>query len=150
METVEILLRFVSGQLSLLPSAERKMSTGQSAVTLCGWGVKAGMVHSTCGQTCRWQLGGELLMIKRYTNRHFTLLTAALIKHLHTTLKHETKPTLVTGGVKSSHKGYPRRQRQRELPERHVPRRSPVRQNVARSAAMRRTTTDDYDERQQR
>jgi len=33
--------RFVtshSGQLSLLPSAGRKMSTGQSAVTLCGWG----------------------------------------------------------------------------------------------------------------
>jgi len=25
------------------------MSTGQSAVTLCGWGVKAGMVHSICG-----------------------------------------------------------------------------------------------------
>jgi len=25
-----------SGQLSLLPSAERKMSTGQTAVTLCG------------------------------------------------------------------------------------------------------------------
>jgi len=46
--------RFVtshSGQLSLLPSAGRKMSTGQSAVTLCGWGVKAGMVHSTYGKT---------------------------------------------------------------------------------------------------
>jgi len=28
-----------SGQLSLLPSAGRKMCTGQSAVTLCGWGV---------------------------------------------------------------------------------------------------------------
>jgi len=27
------------GQLSLLPSAGRKMSTGQSAVTICGWGV---------------------------------------------------------------------------------------------------------------
>jgi len=25
------------GQLSLLPSAEREMSTNQSAVTLCGW-----------------------------------------------------------------------------------------------------------------
>ena len=37
------------GQLSLLPSAGREMSTGQSAVMLCGWGVKAGMVHSTCG-----------------------------------------------------------------------------------------------------
>ena len=37
-----------SSQLSLLPSAGRKMSTVQSAVTLCGWGVKAGMVHSTC------------------------------------------------------------------------------------------------------
>jgi len=45
-------LRFVtshSGQLSLLPSVGWKMSTGQSAVMLCGWGVKAGMVHSTCG-----------------------------------------------------------------------------------------------------
>jgi len=44
--------RFVtrhSGQLSLVPSAGRKMSTGQTVVTLCGWGVKAGMVHSTCG-----------------------------------------------------------------------------------------------------
>jgi len=39
-----------SGQLCLLPSAGRKISTGQSAVTLCGWGVKAaGMVHFTCG-----------------------------------------------------------------------------------------------------
>jgi len=37
------------GQLSLLPSAGREMSTSQSAVMLCGWGVKAGMVHSTCG-----------------------------------------------------------------------------------------------------
>jgi len=35
------------GQLSLLPSAGREMSTGQSAVTLCGWAVKAGIVHST-------------------------------------------------------------------------------------------------------
>jgi len=44
--------RFVtshSGQLSLLPSAGRKMSTGQSAVTFFGWGVKAGIVQSTCG-----------------------------------------------------------------------------------------------------
>jgi len=31
-----------SGQLSLLPSAGREMSIGQSAVMLCGWGVKAG------------------------------------------------------------------------------------------------------------
>ena len=37
------------GQLSLLPYAGREMSTGQSAVMLCGWGVKAGTVHSTCG-----------------------------------------------------------------------------------------------------
>jgi len=29
------------GQLSLLPSAGREMITGQSAVMLCGWGVKA-------------------------------------------------------------------------------------------------------------
>jgi len=44
--------RFVSshsGQLSLLPLVGRKMSTSQSAVMLCGWAVKAGTVHSTCG-----------------------------------------------------------------------------------------------------
>jgi len=38
-----------SGHLSLLPSAGREMSTSQSAVMLCSWGVKAGMVHSSCG-----------------------------------------------------------------------------------------------------
>jgi len=38
-----------SGQLSLLASAGQKISTSQNAVTLCGWGVKANMVHSTCG-----------------------------------------------------------------------------------------------------
>ena len=37
------------GQLSLLPSAGREMSTSQSAVTLCGRGVKAGVAHSTWG-----------------------------------------------------------------------------------------------------
>jgi len=45
-------LRFAtshSGQLSLLSSAGWKMSTSQSTVTFCGWGVKAGVVHSTCG-----------------------------------------------------------------------------------------------------
>jgi len=30
------------GQSSLVPLAGREMSTGQSAVTLCGWGVKKG------------------------------------------------------------------------------------------------------------
>jgi len=35
------------GQLSLLPSAGREMSTSQRALMLSGWGVKAGMVHST-------------------------------------------------------------------------------------------------------
>jgi len=41
--------RFVtshSGRLSFLPSVGRKMSTGQSVVMFCGWGVKAGMVYS--------------------------------------------------------------------------------------------------------
>jgi len=44
--------RIVNGilwELSELITRERKESTGQSAVTLCGWGVKACMVHSTCG-----------------------------------------------------------------------------------------------------
>jgi len=35
------------GQLSLLPSAGREMSTSQSAMTLCCWRVKAGMAYST-------------------------------------------------------------------------------------------------------
>jgi len=30
------------GQLSLLPCAEREMSTGHNVVMLCGWEVKAG------------------------------------------------------------------------------------------------------------
>jgi len=38
-----------SEELSLLASAERIMSTSQSADTICGGAVKAGMVHATCG-----------------------------------------------------------------------------------------------------
>jgi len=37
------------GKLSLLPSVGWEMSIGQSIMMLCGWGVKAGMTHSTCG-----------------------------------------------------------------------------------------------------
>jgi len=40
-----ILSRYVTshpGQRSLLSSVRREMSTGQSAVMRCGWGVKAG------------------------------------------------------------------------------------------------------------
>ena len=40
-----ILSRYVTnhpGQLSLLPSVGREINTGQIAVMLCGWGVKAG------------------------------------------------------------------------------------------------------------
>jgi len=37
------------GELSLIPSTGREMSTIQSAVMLCGWGVKAGTAHSNCG-----------------------------------------------------------------------------------------------------
>jgi len=36
-----LLVGDLTGQLSLLPSAGWKMSTGQSAVISCGWGVKA-------------------------------------------------------------------------------------------------------------
>ena len=32
------------------------MSAGQSAMPLCGCGVKAGMVCSTCELTCGWQV----------------------------------------------------------------------------------------------
>jgi len=30
-------------------SAGQEMSTNQSVVTLCGWVIKAGVAHSTCG-----------------------------------------------------------------------------------------------------
>jgi len=46
-----------SGQLSLLPSPGRKISTGQSAVTLCGWRVNAGMVHYTFYTENVWVAG---------------------------------------------------------------------------------------------
>jgi len=46
--TTAVFHQVTLGQLSLLPSAGREMTTSQSAVTLCGWGLKAGMAHSTC------------------------------------------------------------------------------------------------------
>jgi len=54
--------RFVtshSSQLSLLPSVGQKMSTSQSVVMLCSWGVKAAMVHSVCEQT--WAAGKTVI-----------------------------------------------------------------------------------------
>jgi len=44
-------------QLSLLLSAGWEMSTGQRAVKLCDWKVKAGMAHSTCARDIR--VGGR-------------------------------------------------------------------------------------------
>jgi len=44
------------GQLSLLPSMEWEMSTGESVMILYGWRVKAGMAHSICGCICGWQI----------------------------------------------------------------------------------------------
>jgi len=45
------------GHLSLLPYAGREMSPGQSAVTLYGWGVKAGwlvlLVHKRVFNKCQ-------------------------------------------------------------------------------------------------
>jgi len=63
----------MSGQLSLLASAGWKISTGQSAVMLGGWEVKAGTVHSlTCAIPERFR--EEFLMIKRYPNLWLWLL----------------------------------------------------------------------------
>jgi len=50
------------GQLSLLPSAVLEMSTSQSAVILCCWGLKADMIHYTCGWTCVWQVNSLVNM----------------------------------------------------------------------------------------
>ena len=44
------------GQLILLPYMVWEMSISQSAVMLCGCELKVGMVHSTCGETCGWQV----------------------------------------------------------------------------------------------
>ena len=85
--------RFVtsnSGQLSLLLSGGRIMSTGQSAATLRGWRVKYGPFHirinvwvagkTVCSlvTTCQPELfRDESCMIKRYTN--LRLLTYFLL-----------------------------------------------------------------------
>ena len=70
---------------------------------LCGWGVKAGILHSTCRccetmwvagktawsliNTCQLErLRGELIMIKRYTKRHFTLHSTVASKEILTYL----------------------------------------------------------------
>ena len=45
-----------TGQLSLVPSVGQEMSTSQSAATVCGWGLKACMVQSTCRWTCGWRV----------------------------------------------------------------------------------------------
>jgi len=37
------------GQLSLLPSASRKISTSESAVTLCGWGLLIPLINKRVG-----------------------------------------------------------------------------------------------------
>jgi len=54
---------------------------------LCGWGVKAGMAHSICRGTCRWQVQlcdplltperfrDEQLMAKRYINKASFMLS---------------------------------------------------------------------------
>jgi len=44
-------------QLSLLPSAERETSTGQSAVMLCGWAVKAGWLIPFVDKRAVWAAG---------------------------------------------------------------------------------------------
>jgi len=56
------------------------MITGQSAVMMCGWGIKVGMAHSMCGLDARVgggilcsrsisePLTGELLTISYYTH----------------------------------------------------------------------------------
>jgi len=40
------------GQLSVLHSPGREMSTSQNALMLCGWIVKASMAYSVCGCIC--------------------------------------------------------------------------------------------------
>jgi len=49
------------GQLSLLLSLGREVSTSHSVVMLCDWGVKAGMAHSVDVKNVQ--------IIKHYTNK---------------------------------------------------------------------------------
>jgi len=66
----------LTDRLSLLPSVGRKMNTGQRAVTLCGWGVKAWNIPLLDKRVCSRQncvipraipehFSDEFLMIKR-------------------------------------------------------------------------------------
>ena len=68
-------------QLSLLPSAGREMHTDQTAVMICGWGVKAGRRNPFVKKTSGWHVRlyeplltraipsevGIALIIRRYT-----------------------------------------------------------------------------------
>ena len=97
--------RFVtshSGQFSHLPSAGRKMSTSQNAVTLYGWGVKAQVWFIPVVKLCDPSLTraiperfrDQFLVIKRYTNLRCTL-ALLLYKLFHTGGPHaETKTSL--------------------------------------------------------
>ena len=69
------------GQLSILPSVRREVSTDQSAVMFCGQGLKIGVAYSICGLMYVWQVKlcelslqcsipdrlGDQSVIKRYT-----------------------------------------------------------------------------------
>ena len=64
------------------------MSTGQSAVKLCGWRVKPVLVHSTCGfhdsslkRAIPDHFRDEFLMIKCYTNLRLPYCTLLVKRH---------------------------------------------------------------------
>jgi len=48
-QTTSVFHQATQANSASYPQWEGEMSTSQSAVMLCGWGVKTGMVHSTCG-----------------------------------------------------------------------------------------------------
>jgi len=56
-----------TGQLILPISGTENEYTSQSAVTLCGWRVKTGVVHFNCGKTCgcEWQVKKLYCVIPR-------------------------------------------------------------------------------------
>jgi len=71
-----------SCQLSLLPSAGRRMS----AVTLCGWGIKAitvcvGGRQNSVTRVIPERFRGEFLMIKRYTNLRLLTYLLDIVEH---------------------------------------------------------------------
>jgi len=94
------------------------MITSQSAVTLCGWGVKEGVAHSSCEQTSGWLvkvcdssltrampelLRDEQLIIKRYTNKaSYTYILFCILLQTYKTFTYLARADVSAGNSPSN------------------------------------------------